>query len=106
MSWKSEGLPIVGWGDGGAWSVADAEWLLDVPARKVREALRAGGIEAMGLRFDRGRGTRHVRVYRAEDVLRVLSMADEEGAEKKLQSPHLRLRGYFWFWVVKSWLWR
>lgn len=99
MSWKSEGLPIVGWGDGGAWSVADAEWLLDVPARKVREALRAGGIEAMGLRFDRGRGTRHVRVYRAEDVLRVVD-------QKKFQVAELGLRGYFFVWLVKSCVWR
>jgi hypothetical protein len=52
--------------------VADAAWLLDVPPRQIREALRAGGAEAVGRRLERGRGTRHVRVYRAEDVLRSL----------------------------------
>lgn len=74
--WRSaaEELPEVGWGDGDLWSVGDAEWLLDVPGRQIREALRAGGREAVGRRLETGRSTRHVRVYRASDVLEVLGL--------------------------------
>lgn len=73
LSWAAEeGLGEVDWGAGDLWSVADAAWLLGVGARRIREALRAGGVEAVGRRLERGRGTRHVRVYAAEDVLRVL----------------------------------
>lgn len=82
MSWDSEDLPAVGWDDGSVWSVADAAWLLELPVRRVRAALRAGEIEAIGKRHERGRSTRHVRVYRAEDVLRVLGIAL---AEKSLE---------------------
>lgn len=73
--WTSaQELPEVGWGDGALWSVADAEWLLEFPARRIREALRAGGREAVGRRLETGRGTRHVRVYHASDVLEVLGL--------------------------------
>jgi hypothetical protein len=73
MSWEAEAGPELGW-EAGVWSVADAEWLLEIPARRIREALRAGGKEAAGRRLERGRGTRHVRVYRAEDVLEALGL--------------------------------
>lgn len=74
MSWESESGPEVDWGDGTLWSVADAAWLLDLPPRQVRGALRAGGAEAVGRRLEKGRGTRHVRVYRAGDVLGALGL--------------------------------
>lgn len=61
-------------GDGRLWSVADAAWLLDLPPRQVREALRAGGAKAIGRRLEKGRSTRHVRVYRADDVLEALGL--------------------------------
>jgi hypothetical protein len=78
MSWSSAGLGILPGRSGEEWTVADAAWLLDVPAREIREALRAGGTTPVGKRFDRGRGTRHVRVYAAEDVLRVLGLAENK----------------------------
>jgi hypothetical protein len=79
VSWAAEdGVPEVGWADGGFWSTADAAWLLDVPVRIVREAVRNAGIEVVGRRFEAGRGTRHVRVYRAEDVLQALGLDDEK----------------------------
>jgi hypothetical protein len=74
MSWTGGELPVVeGWGD--LWSTADASWLLDMPVRQVRDELRRAGIEAVGKRHDRGRGTRHVRVYLASDVLEALGMS-------------------------------
>lgn len=81
MSWTGIGLPVVRdrWAD--LWSVADAAWLLDVPARDVREALRRGAVEAVGKRYDQGRGTRHVRVYQACDVLEALNMGGVALAE-------------------------
>lgn len=74
MSWSGEGLPVTGWGAGDLWSTADAAWLLDMPVRQVRDELRRAGVEAVGKRHDRGRGTRHVRVYAANDVLKALGM--------------------------------
>lgn len=81
MSWLSADLPLVtlaGGSGGEFWSTADAAWLLDVSQRAVREAVRRAGIEAAGKRHDRGRGTRHVRVYRAEELLQALGMTGEE----------------------------
>lgn len=74
MGWSDDGLPVVrgNWGD--LWSTADAAWLLDVPVREVRAALRRNSVEPVGKRHDAGRGTRHVRIYLASDVLQALDM--------------------------------
>ncbi len=71
-------LPEVDWADGSVWSIADAAWLLDVSAREVRDAVRNAGVQAVGRRLERGRGTRHVRVYRALDVLEALGLGGEK----------------------------
>jgi hypothetical protein len=74
MSWKSDELEVVGWGDGSLWSVIDAAWLLDVPERTVRDAVRRAALEAAGKRRYWTRGTRHVRVYRADEVAEALGL--------------------------------
>lgn len=76
MSWSGAELPVVD-DLGDLWSTADAAWLLDMPVRQVRDELRRAGVEAAGKRHDRGRGTRHVRVYLAADVLKALGMSCE-----------------------------
>lgn len=81
MGWSGADLPVISdrWAD--LWSVADAAWLLDIPAREVREVLRRNCVEAVGKRYDRGRGTRHVRVYAASDVLEALDLGGDALAE-------------------------
>lgn len=81
MSWSGADLPVIQdrWAD--LWSVADAAWLLDIPAREVREALRRNAVEVVGKRYDQGRGTRHVRVYLASDVLEALDLGGDILAE-------------------------
>lgn len=83
--WKSGDLALVmeeavrkeGEGEEGSrlWSTADAAWLLDIDVRMVRDALRTARVEAVGKRFDRGRSSRHVRVYLAEEVIGALGLA-------------------------------
>jgi hypothetical protein len=76
MTWHSGELRIVSWQEKGMWSTADAAWLLDIPVRTVRDALRRAGVDAAGKRYDHGRSTRYVRVYPSDEVLRVLGCDD------------------------------
>lgn len=90
MSWESRELGVVGF-QGDRWSTADAAWLLGVEERDVRDAIRREGVEAVGKRKSLWGGTRHVRVFLADDILRVLGM----GVEKFFWRADLGLRGYF-----------
>lgn len=74
MGWSGANLPVVSGSWGELWSTADAAWLLDVPVREVRDVIRKKAVEPVGKRHDRGRGTRHVPVYHASDVLKALDM--------------------------------
>ena len=77
MSWVSADLAVRELSSG-EWSVADAAWLLDMEEREVRERVRQARLAPLGKRFDRGRSTRHVRVYAAGEMLRALGLAGAE----------------------------
>jgi hypothetical protein len=73
--WSSEGLQVVSQDDPGYWSTADAANLLGPPEltqAQVRQLIRLSNLQPAGKRrvTMRGRGGRHVRVYRASELIR------------------------------------
>ncbi len=73
--WSSEGLDVISADDPGFWSTADAARFLGPPElsqAQVRQLVRLGGLEPAGKRrvTIRGRGGRHVRVYRSSDLIK------------------------------------
>lgn len=71
--WSSQNLPVVELLDERYWSVFDAASLLGPPRlteSRVRDLIRLAGLTPVGKRPN-GSKRRHVRVYLAEELLRV-----------------------------------
>lgn len=73
--WSSQGLDVVAQDDPAFWSTADAAKLLGPPQltqAQVRQLVRLSNIQPAGKRrvTVRGRGGRHVRVYRSTELIK------------------------------------
>lgn len=71
--WSSSGLPVIDGHYAEYWSTAEAAYLLGPPflsEEQVRQLVHLIGMEPAGKRWVKGRGTRHVRVYRAAELVR------------------------------------
>jgi hypothetical protein len=88
--WSSAGLPVIEGNYDIYWSTAEAAYLLGPPSlteEQVRQLVHLVGLTPVGKRWVKGRTTRHVRVYRASDLIRVyeaiaaLMSHEEEAAE-------------------------
>lgn len=72
--WSSEGLDVIAQDDPEFWSTSDASKLLGPPQLtpgQVRQLVRLSGLQPAGKRrvTVRGRGGRHVRVFRATELI-------------------------------------
>jgi hypothetical protein len=76
MAWNSAELPVITGRYEEFWSTADAAFLLDLSPRAVRDAIARAGLQPAGKRFEKGRGTRHARVYPVTELLRVTERFD------------------------------
>lgn len=72
--WSSVGLPVIEGDYDIYWSTAEAAYLLGPPSlteAQVRQLVHLVSLEPVGKRWVKGHGTRHVRVYRAADLIRI-----------------------------------
>jgi hypothetical protein len=71
--WSSAGLPLIEGHYDIYWSTTEAAYLLGPPQlseEQVRQLVHLVGMQPVGKRWVKGRGTRHVRVYRANELIR------------------------------------
>jgi hypothetical protein len=73
--WSSQGLEIIEQDDPEYWSTADAARLLGPPIlsqAQVRQVVRLSNLQPAGKRrvTVRGRGGRHVRVYKSTELIK------------------------------------
>jgi hypothetical protein len=73
--WSSKGLKVISSDDPDYWSTADASRLLGPPElshAQVRQLVNLAGLEPAGKKRVTlsGRGGRHVRVYKASDLIK------------------------------------
>jgi hypothetical protein len=76
--WSSKGLRVIAEDDPSFWSTADAARLLGPPElthAQVRQLVNLAGLEPVGKKrvTVHGRGGRHVRVYKASDLIKAFS---------------------------------
>lgn len=76
--WSSQGLKQIDADDPNYWSTADAAKLLGPPElthAQVRQLVHLAGLEPVGKKrvTIQGRGGRHVRVYRASELIKAFN---------------------------------